>query len=75
MVKKKAKTGVKIIRRNAMELMAFGYAAGRQNCGEQNFDDSARAFVRHFNLEDEVNPESLARQMRRMICEYLQEGI
>ena len=73
-VKQKAKTGRRIIRRNAIELMAFGYAAGRQKCGEQNFEEAARAFVRHFSFEDEINPASLARQMRRMICEYFQEG-
>lgn len=74
-MKVKQKTGSKIIRRNAIDLMAFGYATGRQNCGEQSLEDSARAFIRHFNLEEDVRPASLARQIRRMIFDYFQEGI
>lgn len=74
-IKQNTKPGRKIVRRNAINLMAFGYAAGWQNCGEQNFEEAARAFIQHFSLEGEVRPESLARQMRRMILEYFQEGI
>lgn len=74
-VKQKSAKGSKIIRRNALQLLAFGFATGRQGCGEVSFEDSAREFVKHFGLSGEINPESLARQLRRMGFDYFQEGV
>lgn len=76
MVKQKTTTGGRIIRSSGMHLLAFGFAVGRQQCGaDVSLEDSARQFVEHFGLREEVKPSSLARQLRRMLHDYLIEGI
>jgi len=64
----------KIVRRNAMHMIAFGFAAGRMKCPGTTFAQSIEEFVHHFGLK-ETNTESLEREVRRMIVEYLREGL
>lgn len=73
-VKQKSGIASKVVRRSAIHLLSFGYVAGRMKSNNISFQDAIGEFLAHFDL-DEINPESLEREMRRMTVEYLQEGI
>lgn len=73
-VKQKAGLATKVVRRNAVHLMAFGFIAGRMKCTGVSFTEATGDFLHHFGLQ-EFNPETLEREMRRMTVEYLKEGI
>lgn len=63
----------RIVRRNAIHLIAFGFVAGRMKCQEISFTQATDEFLKHFGLN--LNAESLERELRRMTVEYLQEGL
>lgn len=77
-IKTGTKTGAeaipKILRRNAIHQIAFGFIAGRMKCSGITFCQATEEFLQHFGLH-ETNPESLEREVRRMIIEYLNEGL
>lgn len=78
MVKQKTeRAGVvtRIARRNALHLLSFGFVAGRMKCTGVPFQRAVADFIEHFGLFDEINPESIEREIRRMTVEYMQEGI
>ena len=78
MVKQKTeRTGVvtRIARRNALHLISFGFVAGRMKCTGIPFQDAVGEFIEHFGLGNEINPESMEREIRRMTVEYMNEGV
>lgn len=64
----------KIARRNAVHLIAFGFIAGRMKCQGVTFGQATDEFIQHFAL-NELNAESLEREARRMVVEYMTEGL
>lgn len=64
----------RIVRRNAIHLIAFGFVAGRMKCPDVSFTQATDEFLKHFGLHDN-NAESLERELRRMTVEYMQEGL
>lgn len=62
------------MRRNAIHLIAFGFVAGRMKCQGVPFTQATDEFLQHFGLTEQ-NQESLEREIRRMVVEYMSEGL
>ncbi len=64
-----------VLRRGPVNLIAFGYVAMAAKCG-MSWNESISDFLKHFNLEEsDIDPETIRREMRRMVFDYMHEGI
>jgi len=66
----------KLLRRDGLKLIAFGFVAGRTKCQDVSFPTAVDDFKSHFGLnEADIPTDSLLREIHRMTLEYLTEGV
>ena len=64
-----------VLRRGPVNLIAFGYVASATKCG-LGWDAAINDFLTHFSLnETDIDPETIRREMRRMVFDYMHEGV
>ena len=66
----------KLLRRDGLKLIAFGFVAGRTKCQDVSFPAAVDEFKNHFGLnEADIPTDSLLREVYRMTEDYLVEGV
>lgn len=66
----------RVLRRNSLQIMAFGYVAGRSKCENIPWPDAIEEFKRHFNLdESDVSTDTLVRNLYRMTEDFIMDGV
>lgn len=66
----------KVLRRQALHIMAFGFVAGYRKQNDKPMIEAVRQFQLHFNIkEDDWQADSIIREIHRMTVEYLADGV
>lgn len=65
----------KLLRRNAIYLLAYGYATARRDERSETWPETVRAFIARFNLPETITEEILIREIYRMTGDLLTDGI